>query len=661
MHILNHSYFHNTEVVASENNHKNLSVLKNQSKDALKAYLAHQETEPSEIQEHLDNSSFYEAILLNPNATSKQIDKLLDSVGTSVSERIIQLAIKHRNISKTQILKFISSDNTAAWVAAVEDTRTPDVGLRYILNKTQSSELMVKIIDVLNSRNVFVPESLTIKKDKVVEHALKTSPIPEDAFAANFKKGRKEQLLLLQNPFTNPATLDVLASAMSEKELILIASNPACSEKTLSSLSTSNDVFLRRAVAANPNTPSASLRRLADDRNSEVVCDVVRNKNCPLEVLTYLSKSRYEHVRCAVASQNETPPCVLDCLVADKKESVRKACSLNANLSITSLKKLANDTCPSVSSRAANHSSFGAISSLEGFSLQIKEASEKAFLFYGLQSPKKTLKLLINSKHPTEVSFVFGSGQIESIEAISTLQSTFLNRQKMKLDKEGYLNFLSLINESLPPCKRLAFNSFPREIKACLKYFGPDFLISLAQQYSNDEAKDSIHMLGSLVSFENQSQNKKTVNEIESYLKGKNVDLHAYLSKKTIEVFGLRAGIFYQAQFLENKKEASEILDSGWEINWPTKSNELALIGTSQNHCVGGVYYAERCIDGSNVIFQIAPRGDMKHGYTFQFSTKGKLLQAKGFCNCSVPNSYIASAKKVFKTMMTAIAPSSNL
>jgi hypothetical protein len=103
---------------------------------------------------------------------------------------------------------------------------------------------------------------------------------------------------------------------------------------------------------------------------------------------------------------------------------------------------------------------------------------------------------------------------------------------------------------------------------------------------------------------------------------------------------------------MATSKKRKKLLPKGMELNFPQNVNELREIGDKQRHCVGSLFYAERCVDGANVIFQIAPRNNMKHGFTFQFARSGALLQSKGFLNEAVNNTMKQVAKQVFKALM---------
>ena len=114
---------------------------------------------------------------------------------------------------------------------------------------------------------------------------------------------------------------------------------------------------------------------------------------------------------------------------------------------------------------------------------------------------------------------------------------------------------------------------------------------------------------------------------------------------------------FYQRTFshlvdeINHKLENLPIKDKV-SVSLPENSFELAAIGRSQRHCVGGHHYASGCASGQYVIFGLKVNGSMKHGFTFQFNrTTGTLIQQEGFARAAVPKQMEKLAKACFHAM----------
>jgi hypothetical protein len=175
-------------------------------------------------------------------------------------------------------------------------------------------------------------------------------------------------------------------------------------------------------------------------------------------------------------------------------------------------------------------------------------------------------------------------------------------------------------------------------------------------QYEPLEAMDCLRMLSTLVSFEDKRANAESVINVQQWIAENSIHkdgcFHGYLISKEKVLMQSAGIIFFQKRLSSAVSKANKLLDTGWEINLPENAQELATIGDMQRHCVGTRFYAERCVDGSNIIFQIMPKGNMRNGYTFQYSRSGSLLQAKGYANSGVPANMQKKSKSIFMLLM---------
>jgi hypothetical protein len=564
------------------------------------------------------------------------------------------LAISKNQATPSHILaRFVQQGAVDAYLEIAKNPNTPLEALRVIAAKDKRDAVAIAISKhpvMLSSGPYELIQTQSIVALKIVAQ---TMPLSNDEIMTLWKKSGGVRESLLKNPNLSPNVLKKLAEIASEKELIAITSNPSSPPELITSLVGLNNPLIKNAVGMNPSAPYEILDKLASETRGDSAFFVAQNENCPIKILNSLRLHSASHVREAVAKNAASTSEILSFLAKDKDDKVRVAVALNENTSVATLKLLINDRVSSVSSAVAKSSSFGVISSLQGYQPFLKEMGSGAFNFLHLESPKKAMKLLINSKHPSEIEFVFGSETAEAMSALSSLQSGYINH-KFKLNRADYLVMLDKINNSTIGRRRTGICVDSVTLKRVMAFFDDDLIVDIISQYEPDEAKDTLRMLGTLVSFvtkRNNRKNQEWVNEQLSLPNYKRPDLHDALTEKTRDMIQGGDIPFRQCSFIDNVKEANKLLDSGWEVNLPTNPIELRNIGDMQSHCVGGQYYAARCIDGSNVIFQIMPKGKPKHGYTFQYSHAGKLLQAKGFSNSSVPSHHVRDSKLVFKTL----------
>jgi hypothetical protein len=621
MRILNQSLIKNTRQLVGTH-YSLLCALKNKSVEAMDVWLAHKETGIVHLLECYNNQGLThaKAIALNPNATPELLANL---VKNNAAQAFLEIA------------QHINTPLCALRVIATKDKRDN------VLEALSRHVTMVHNgpYELKNSDNINVRRNIAL-----------TMLLSNEEIMTLWKMGGRVKLMLLQNPTLSSNVLSQLSKISSDKELVAIARNVSAPPELLTTLSKNNDALVKNAVALNPNCPVDILDKLASDHRGNSALSVARNHACPESILTSLSLNTLSTIREAVAKHSHTKAEVLDRLSQDSNEVVRREVALNPKTSLLTLKRLAGDGKAAVSSSVALSDSLGVVRSLNAYQKTLKEMGGAAFNFYHLESPKKVMKLLINSKHPLEVEFVFGAKHIGAINAISALQSGYTNH-KFKLNRADYLMMISKINEVVIGDRRTGVDVDPVTLKKVFKYFGENLVVEVLSQYESDESKDTLRMLGTLVSFQTNRINREYQAEINTWLgqaESRRGDFHNYLTRKTRDIWLDAKVPFYQTNLIAHVSEASKLVDTGWVVNLPTNSKELLSIGDAQSHCVGGKYYADRCIDGSSIIFQIMPKDNVKHGFTFQYSRSGRLEQAKGFGNDAVPTHHIRDSKRVF-------------
>jgi hypothetical protein len=410
---------------------------------------------------------------------------------------------------------------------------------------------------------------------------------------------------------------------------------------------------LKKAVAGNSSLSISTLDRLSTETRGDVNSAVARNPSTSAKTLYVLAKSEFSHVRQLVVMHANACADALTLLSNDEVSVIRKECAKNINTPLNVLKHLASDKSVLVSQSVLCNKSLGEIVKLKKYEIVLRDSGFGAFDFYQVASPKKITSLFINSKHQNEVEFIFGSKDCSTINAISALQSAFTN-QRGKINRDDYLKFLGAVNAQVPPNKRAGLAVDNITLKMVLKHFSSQLVIDILMQYSPDESADCLRMLSTLVMFDNEDVNDENIADVNlwiSKVKSK-FCFHGYLTNKSNKNMLEIKSVFYQARFIESTKEASKLLDAGWHVELPVDADELMEIGKTQRHCVGTKFYAERCVDGSNIIFHISPRENTRKGYTFQYCRSGRLLQAKGFANSSVPNHMKQKSKMVFNELI---------
>jgi hypothetical protein len=404
-----------------------------------------------------------------------------------------------------------------------------------------------------------------------------------------------------------------------------------------------NNTSLREAIALNPNTPKASLRVMFEQGS---VRDLI---------LVHPSLSIEE-----AFDWLQDPELTID----------ENGCISGEGVAITS-----TDVSECLNRILKNHAYQGTLPVL----MESKHALDTLFsMGYNLKelvNCKKTktfIQTCINSAHKEEVAFLLrgmtcseDKDQEErlndkhlGLSALSAIQGLFTKTRK--LDRHNYLIFLKWVNEqSIFPS---AFECTANTLMDAEKTIGLDGIKSvLIDQNAKivrkaSGARDTFLFISELVTHENQEAIDKQIKLINRWLdKSDNrYDelFHDYLMNKCKRDFGRESvpANFYQMFFVTTAEEINqELKKSGSDIRLylPENTAQLATIGNVQRHCVGSSFYANKCVNGHNIIFAMKKNGALKHGYTFQFDTNtGALLQAEGFCRAGVPDEYVAIAKK---------------
>lgn len=290
---------------------------------------------------------------------------------------------------------------------------------------------------------------------------------------------------------------------------------------------------------------------------------------------------------------------------------------------------------------------------------------------------KQFAKTCINSAHKEEVAFLMrGMTCLEDesqekrlntrhlgLAALSAIQGLFTKERKM--DRHNYLLFMTWVNEhEIFPS---AFECTADTLIDAEKTIGLEGIKAvLVEQNAKSTkrapaARDTFLFISELVTHDEPEAVEKQTKLINRWI-AKNADsydefFHDYLMNKCKRDYGreIVPANFYQMIFTATAEEINEELKaekSNVRLYLPNNTAQLSTIGNVQRHCVGGGFYANKCVNGHNTIFAMKIDGTLKHGYTFQFDTITRaLLQAEGFCRCEVPAEYVKLAKQWMERM----------
>lgn len=276
---------------------------------------------------------------------------------------------------------------------------------------------------------------------------------------------------------------------------------------------------------------------------------------------------------------------------------------------------------------------------------------------YATRKIKHTLNTLIGSSHKEEIA-LFERSKAICTSTFSALQYIFTD-QNGKLDRHNYLLFLSKLNALSVDGE--AFNIAGPALRICKDVIGLDGLLRVAELQNTDGCRDTLTFLNSVLASPYEEEMERQIKLVQRWLKKYDTygDMfHDYLKNKERRDGGAPPMMhFYQRTFshlvdeINHKLENLPIKDKV-SVSLPENSFELAAIGRSQRHCVGGHHYASGCASGQYVIFGLKVNGSMKHGFTFQFNrTTGTLIQQEGFARAAVPKQMEKLAKACFHAM----------
>jgi len=141
--------------------------------------------------------------------------------------------------------------------------------------------------------------------------------------------------------FINISLLITVQAAEDTNEKIRAINRPSTTSEALKQYSTDYNWEIRKAVASRQTTPGNLLIKLASDPEYKVRAAVAHNLRAPREALIPLITDSSSDVRLALAHCGYTPPDILEKLVNDPDDGVRKQLVLNPNLSMRTLRDIA--------------------------------------------------------------------------------------------------------------------------------------------------------------------------------------------------------------------------------------------------------------------------------------------------------------------------------
>lgn len=613
--------------------------------------LAHPELPVSELEDAMRRFGGEEkmaAIASNPNCTDAMLRELFKSKKESVCREIAS-----NPSASPELLKLITALKlTSTYLPLARNQNTPLSALR-LISVISKDPLVYETLSCHKHIMSNGPhELINVKHHQALKNVAENCCLTTQEMAKLWQCGGTIRLALLSNANLTAALLKKLLSIASDiKDIATIAKHPMLSQEAIVALSKHDDFAVIAGVAANPSAPESLLDKLSCSTRGGIALAAASNAAASAAILHRLSLRQDVSVRVSVANHENTEEKTLDLLSKDKADVVRVAVAKNKNTPLKTLKQLSGDTCIKVSSAVAQNGAMGVVMELSSFYTILKSSGYGAFSFYKEMSPKRATKLLINSKHPSEVAFIFNSKDARSVGAISALQAAFTNH-KGKLNRDDYLRFLDSVNQHVPSGQRAGLDVDFRTLAKVRKFFSDELIIDIACQFEPDEAKDTLRMLSDLVSYENKNVNRDNQARVLAWLSDDNTtSLHNYLVVSASKAWVNRMGDFKQKQYVSSVDAVNAELPKHWAINLPTNARELMAIGDAQRHCVGSKHYAVLCESGARIIFQLFKNNDMRHWYTFEFTSGGSLIQAKGFGNSSVPSDMTRAARKAFFTL----------
>lgn len=614
--------------------------------------LAHPDLPVSELENAMRGFSCEEkmaAIASNPNCTDEMLRELFKS-----KKEAICCKIASNPSASPELLNRIAAlklPSTHLPLARNQNTALSALRLIAVVSKDPL------VYEALSCHEHIISsgphELINMKHHQALKNVAEKCCLTTQEMAKLWQCGGTIRLALLTNMNLTETLLKKFLSIASDiKDIAAIAKHPALSQDVIVALSKHDDFAVVAGVAANPSAPESLLDKLSCNNRGGIALAAASNTAVSAAILHRLSLHQDVSVRVSVATHENTEEKTLDLLSKDKADVVRIAVAKNKNTPLKTLKRLSGDTCIKVSSAVAQNGAMGVVMELSSFYTVLKSSGYGAFSFYKEMSPKRATKLLINSKHPSEVAFIFKSKDARSVGALSALQAAFTNH-KGKLNRDDYLRFVDSVNQHVPSRQRAGLDVDFRTLATVRKFFSDDLIIDIACQFEPDEAKDTLRMLSDQVSYENKNVNRDNQARVLAWLSDDNTttSLHNYLVISDSKAWVNRMGDFKQKQYVSSVDAVNAELPKHWAINLPTNARELMAIGDAQSHCVGSQHYAVLCESGARIIFQLFKNNDVRHGYTFEFTSGGSLIQAKGFANSSVPSDMVRAARKAFYTL----------
>jgi hypothetical protein len=168
----------------------------------------------------------------------------------------------------------------------------------------------------------------------------------------------------------NGGILNKLSKDKSQSIRWYVAGNPNTPPETLIQLAKDSYSGIRVSVAGNPNTPPETLIQLAKDTYEKIREVVARNINITLEVFYQLLEDKKLHL--ALAMNPKAPQEALIEFSKSRNFYIRGSVAENPNTPVEILTKLATETHPMISSRAARTlNSLQSLSELKNLILKL--------------------------------------------------------------------------------------------------------------------------------------------------------------------------------------------------------------------------------------------------------------------------------------------------
>jgi hypothetical protein len=577
------------------------------------------------------------------------------------------LIVRHRHFPMNDAYNLVDEiENSIALTAiATECTNSDALEKLFNLALTKSTDVSNCIMSAL-AGNKHLPEHIVAKFFELDNEALNVNQISElcykllKTFNHTFEQGDFVRSVAAKQGHANiefiksQCNYGMMENASMSKEQALTFAD-------ISSSSSEWEKLLNR-MDFTPKELEELLLRYSNINDGICQAIIFSAESISDEVIVkFIENSEDNRLINSMLSNQNVPVSVLDALAYDPDVTTQRLVAVHPAVSESTYKSLyrVRTEMQRVKSFYTFQTSeaFSGITVLKKFELLHEEYGFDLFDFKFVTSQKKALQMMIGSKHPQEIGFVYGSGTAESISAISALQSVFTN-EKGKLDRFGYLSFLTKINESFvgstTQSRRVGLAIDALSLKVSMGFFTTDEIINVLHNNEDTEAQDVFRLVSSLINQADEEDNKKQIKLIRRWLDKNNNfgdELHSYLSNKQQRDLGSKAPIttFYQERAGVEIDAIKAELPEGVSLTLPANNVELRALGRRQRHCVGTQHYADRCADGSAIIFALSTGMGSDETYTYQFERySGRLSQSKGFANSSTPQELSSVAYDVF-------------